>query len=97
MSNITVRILAGDNGTCLFSDAYELVLVPDTDSDKDRPGHVYITPASNGDGTLPQSDRIGTNYYHHQQNLKIAGAKEANKNALRKFVLKAGQSIRVAV
>ncbi|PWY76258.1 hypothetical protein BO70DRAFT_430745 [Aspergillus heteromorphus CBS 117.55] len=94
MSNITVRILTGDSSNCLFSDANELFLVQDTESDKDKPGHVYITPASNGDGTLPHSDRIGTDHYYHQQNLKIAGAKETYDNALGKFVLKSGQSIK---
>ncbi|KAF7596915.1 hypothetical protein BBP40_011960 [Aspergillus hancockii] len=94
MTNITVKILTGDNGNCLFSDADELILVPDNDPNKDRPGHVYITPASNGDGTLPRSDRIGTDHYYHQQNLKVAGSKEANDNALGKFILKAGQSIK---
>lgn len=87
-SNITIRILTGDSGNCLFSDADELVLVPETGSDKDRTGYVYITPASNGDGTLPHSDHISTDHYCHQQNLKIAGAKEAR----RQITMRSGSS-----
>ncbi|KAI9644845.1 hypothetical protein NHQ30_006872 [Ciborinia camelliae] len=96
ISHTTITLYSGDDGVCLFRNGADntdkIVWVADTDPDKDKNGHTYVTPRSTAGSQLPNPSKLGTESNYYEYDLQAAGPPAETSSSLTNLVLKAGEA-----
>ena len=98
LASLTITVLSGGAGSCLFSDKTKIELVGDDDPSKTNAGHMFVTPNEKVGANLPMRtalEEISSTYY--QYDLQVGGPKKEKESALQPLILGALQRFSAVV
>ncbi|CAD6446573.1 7630552f-96ab-41cf-8523-f973691513a3 [Sclerotinia trifoliorum] len=96
ITNAAITLYSGDDDVCLFrngaDDTENIILVPDTDADKNENGHTFVTPSKITSAQLPIPARLGNESIYYEYDLRAAGLPKETSGSLNNLILQAGES-----
>lgn len=96
ITNAAITLYSGDDDVCLFRNGADntekIILVPDTDADKNENGHTFVTPSKITSAQLPIPARLGNESIYYEYVLRAAGLPKESSTSLNNLILKAGES-----